>query len=1095
MTDSQRILWAARPTIFSMALVTLAATTGASAPEAPLHRPSAWASLAPRVVQGWTGASERVLNFPISWAKGMPYTALNPEYSSGGHGEWSCGQVAHAQILRYWQLQGRMQPTGSYWYPRVDTGEILLADFDVPLDWAQMEETICGLPETDPRVPPVADLARRFCIATRTVWPWAGGWERHKRYEEALAQYFGYDYLLMRRVRFGSYLASHSWSDLYAEINADLDKGCPMRLTLIGTGGAVHEVVIYGYRYVDGTPEYIINFGNCGQEDPSASCRIDQPIGGWDLVDDYGVTLGMDPVYSPSQRTVCHKLDEFGGTVYVDDGKTDIEWNGSGYAVAYPTGEAPGHGIRFLRLNAAGRPAASAVDVPIGGQWEPQPELTWTGSAYGMAWGDRVGGVDGIYFNMLSPTGQKLLPEDVYLGGGNAASRRNTDMTWNGAELAVARRVGTHIQVMRIAADGTPITGSNVDLGKAREPRIVWVGDSYRAFMGYGDSVWLWKLDELGRLMAPTLVTIPGQVKVYEPSIAYSGSELGVAWIARDAADLSTLYFCRANRDGEFITSSLTEVCSGWGKVRNSSLSFSNGEYLLTYRGRPGGTYDSYLTRISAAGAVLGTRWLHHGSLFTRHTMGGQHLAAVNLDTKTYGTEVNVEVESRLVPGYTASTWTDGEAPQVAGCTRVDDTHVDVEFSEKLRQAEASVSHNFNSDHGLTVVSASLDGNRTTAHLETSEQAPKTTYTLTVTNVKDLAGHTVDPAHDTGQWGEPWIDWAGTPGYSSDGVDPDTGKPKGEPGATRFRFAAKYTDPGGNEPSVRKCQVRYRTDNLGWKLYRSFSLTPGSGTPASGQVYARKTTLPPGVWQYRFRFATGAGVVSGSPSEWADGPAVDCPPMLSWSKAQGFDGSDGARPSSGYECDRFWYRVVYRHSGGVSPTTAICQIRLNETEIVKELKMEVSSNPAYADHRKGATYCGRVRLKKAGRYSYRFLFSDGTSFAVGAPRSWTWGPTVLAGTSGLGLTSVSAVTTATGAQVTFSLSAPASLNARVLNLAGRPVATLCTDVDCGAGTNTLLWNGRSRSGLTAPRGTYMLELVAAMPDGRRQRVISRLSMG
>ena len=92
------------------------------------------------------------------------------------------------------------------------------------------------------------------------------------------------------------------------------------------------------------------------------------------------------------------------------------------------------------------------------------------------------------------------------------------------------------------------------------------------------------------------------------------------------------------------------------------------------------------------------------------------------------------------------------------------------------------------------------------------------------------------------------------------------------------------------------------------------------------------------------------------------------------------------------------------------------------------------------------------------------------------------------------IASLSAVPTPAGAQVTFSLSAPASVQAHVLNIAGRPVKTLCMARECPFGANTLLWNAKSDRGLTAPNGTYLVEVTARTDDGTEARALAQLRL-
>jgi hypothetical protein len=95
----------------------------------------------------------------------------------------------------------------------------------------------------------------------------------------------------------------------------------------------------------------------------------------------------------------------------------------------------------------------------------------------------------------------------------------------------------------------------------------------------------------------------------------------------------------------------------------------------------------------------------------------------------------------------------------------------------------------------------------------------------------------------------------------------------------------------------------------------------------------------------------------------------------------------------------------------------------------------------------------------------------------------------------LALTSLSAIPArAGGAQIVFGLSTSARVAARVLNVAGRPVATICHDRVCDAGLNTLVWDGLSERGLGAPAGVYLVEVSALGNEGQRQHAVTRLRL-
>jgi hypothetical protein len=92
------------------------------------------------------------------------------------------------------------------------------------------------------------------------------------------------------------------------------------------------------------------------------------------------------------------------------------------------------------------------------------------------------------------------------------------------------------------------------------------------------------------------------------------------------------------------------------------------------------------------------------------------------------------------------------------------------------------------------------------------------------------------------------------------------------------------------------------------------------------------------------------------------------------------------------------------------------------------------------------------------------------------------------------VTALTAVPAAGGAQITFTLSAPALVELRVLNIAGRLVRTITPGRDCEAGLNTFAWTGTSDAGLRAPEGRYLVEVRARTADGSASRCLTAVQL-
>jgi hypothetical protein len=82
-----------------------------------------------------------------------------------------------------------------------------------------------------------------------------------------------------------------------------------------------------------------------------------------------------------------------------------------------------------------------------------------------------------------------------------------------------------------------------------------------------------------------------------------------------------------------------------------------------------------------------------------------------------------------------------------------------------------------------------------------------------------------------------------------------------------------------------------------------------------------------------------------------------------------------------------------------------------------------------------------------------------------------------------------------GAQITFTLAGTGAVQAQVLNIAGRPVATVIADRQYEAGTHSLVWNGHSSRGLAVPAGTYLIRVTAHAEDGAQSSRVCAVRVG
>ncbi len=318
--------------------------------------------------------------------------------------------------------------------------------------------------------------------------------------------------------------------------------------------------------------------------------------------------------------------------------------------------------------------------------------------------------------------------------------------------------------------------------------------------------------------------------------------------------------------------------------------------------------------------------------------------------------------------------------------------------------------------------------------------------------------------------------WVGDTGFMSDGVDPNSGAVGAE-----FRFRVKFTGPAPEYVRL----LLYR-NGVPHPL-NPFALTAGKGSPATGQVfYLRKTLNQDCAWSYQFKARAVGALAAGPPTAVTAGPFVGSP-RLAWVGDTGFVG-DGVDPNSGDIGAEFRFRVKYT---GSSPE----YVRL----FLYRDGMAHPSNPFLMTAGKGSPTTGQVfylrkTLNRDCVWSYRFKARAEGILATGPPAAIATGPTVSSKSVVMTVASLACCPTAVGAQMTFTLSADASITCEVLNIAGRAVKTIVVDRPMAEGINSLAWDGRNAAGLRAPSGVYLVRMTATASSGARWTSMRTLSL-
>jgi hypothetical protein len=226
----------------------------------------------------------------------------------------------------------------------------------------------------------------------------------------------------------------------------------------------------------------------------------------------------------------------------------------------------------------------------------------------------------------------------------------------------------------------------------------------------------------------------------------------------------------------------------------------------------------------------------------------------------------------------------------------------------------------------------------------------------------------------------PTLAWAGTIGFETDGIDPNTGAP-----AQLFNFKVKYIDPDNDPPAAGypKAMIDLNGDgtyNQTTEVFELLPQDPGDVDFTNGKIYW-KTGVAfniEGVFKYRF-IALDSKSTEATPIE-GTGPKVSVPivnqdPVLELVGVAPFL-YKGVSPISGDKKTTFEFRVVYMDPEGDMPSQGYPKVILDPDSAGKETvgstaydMVEVDPNDINSSD--GKVYKFEISLE-AGDHKYAF---------------------------------------------------------------------------------------------------------------------------
>jgi hypothetical protein len=286
-------------------------------------------------------------------------------------------------------------------------------------------------------------------------------------------------------------------------------------------------------------------------------------------------------------------------------------------------------------------PHVQVTDDTVHSMW---PSLAWTGTEYGIAWQHDL--EDGeIRFARLDQDGERI-GDDVVIGPG-----RNPVLIWNGTGYTIVWGAEDTVHLALLDAEGAM---TFLDTFPGDAPTLTWTGTEYGVayldppFPGESD-VYLARFDDGGLALGSQQLSADpeclGPCRAQGPSVAWNGSEYGVAWIDnRDGAE--GIYFASVHPT----TGASPEVVLAPGDGIAPVLASDGTDFALTWSER----LALHFQRLTVTGAPIGDSVMLSSDVFGGSALiwNGTSYGAAWIFPEQIDTRLEVaEVDGAGVPG------------------------------------------------------------------------------------------------------------------------------------------------------------------------------------------------------------------------------------------------------------------------------------------------------------------------------------------------------------------------------------------------------------------------------------------------------------
>jgi hypothetical protein len=277
-----------------------------------------------------------------------------------------------------------------------------------------------------------------------------------------------------------------------------------------------------------------------------------------------------------------------------------VVWTGSEYGVSWTDDRTLNYEIHFARLHPDGTKLTSDELITADDNDESNgPVLLWSGSEYGVSWWDDRGSSYDIYFARISGAGAKIGSDSLV--SDSAYESRWHAMAWATSQYGIAmyqRHGDEDVYFSRLLADGSK-QGPDVEVADhpnlSDSPAIAWSGSEFGIVWVDGrtvDELWFARMSGSGiKQGSDVQISFIGAEATCFPSLVWTGSEFGVAWI-----NMGAIYFARFTPVGSKIGGDLIVTSSS---DRCPSMVWTGSEFGIGWYSSRGGLENIYFNRIA----------------------------------------------------------------------------------------------------------------------------------------------------------------------------------------------------------------------------------------------------------------------------------------------------------------------------------------------------------------------------------------------------------------------------------------------------------------------------------------------------------------